>query len=479
MLLIRSFNCFLLILFFFSCKKDSIESDKDRFRDEVEQLTGLSLEASAAGQDFIEVSWEKVYSNHYKAITYTVYLNDEQIVSKLNTHKFSLIKLKPGQEYTIKVAALTKDGLKTERTLVTKTLSEDAKQIDQVLYKEYNIHSYSTIYPKNLARFADGGHLFVAHLVHPGNFLPDTFKLLVYNIDNKGNFLWYRLISALGHGIDRNIGTSHIVLHDHDKEGIVFAGTYAFKISTSNGDLLLDKDLKDTGLNEVTAVCNASPQEILVGTDKGHLLSLNANDLSVQWKQENENVSTHAVAINVDSKKNIYAAYRSEGDSPPLRIRKYNDQGKIINSIRINGAFLTGSLIIDEDENISFISSESDVHYNRLYYYKFDKAGNLTDEKRVPNAVAFAKAFLNERNEIIVHGSRFGSSLVVYGGVLTFDRNMNIKSERYYTDLPYHLLFGLTANADHSYNLFISYVQTYTYENYNFIFIKTKADGSI
>jgi len=447
--------------------------------EEPEKLSGLALEASAVGQNFIEVSWEKVYSTHYKAVSYIVSLNGERIVNELNTNKFSLISLQPGQEYTIKVTAITKDGLRTERTLVTRTLPEDVKQVDQVFYKEYNIHSYSTIHPRNIARLADGGHLFFAHLVHPSNFMPDAFKLLVFYIDNKGNLLWYRLISALAHGIDRNVGGSHIILHDHDKEGIVFSGTYAFKITTSNGDLLLEKYFKDSGLNEITAVCNASPEQILVGTDEGHLVSLSPNDLSVQWKQENGNEFGRAVAISVDAKKNIYAAYTSEAHSSPQRIRKYNDQGKVVNSMQIDGVFSTGSLIIDEDESVFFISSGSEIFYSKLYYYKFDKAGNLIDEKRIQNAVASAKAFLNANNEIIVHGSRFGQGLEVHGGILTFDRNMNVKSRRFYTDLPYHLLVGLTTNADRSYNLFISYAQTYTYENYNFIFIRTKTDGSI
>lgn len=190
--LIRSLVCFFFIVIFFSCKKDSIVKNEDKFVEEAEQLTGLELVASAVGQDFIELSWEKVSSNHYKTISYTVYLNDEQIVSKLNNHKYSLIKLRPGQEYTIKVAALTNDGLKTERTLVTRTLPEDAKQIDQVFYKEYNIHSYSTIHPHNLARFADGGICLSA-----------IWSILITSCLTHSNFLFIILITrAIFYGID-------------------------------------------------------------------------------------------------------------------------------------------------------------------------------------------------------------------------------------------------------------------------------------
>ncbi|WP_205943760.1 hypothetical protein [Pedobacter aquae] len=56
---------------------------------------------------------------------------------------------------------------------------------------------------------------------------------------------------------------------------------------------------------------------------------------------------------------------------------------------------------------------------------------------------------------------------------------MNLKTKRFYTELNYHGISALTQNNNGSFNLFISYGQTYSYENFNFVFIRTKTDGSL
>lgn len=472
--ILQSLKCLLLIFIISSCKKSS--TIEDRFIEEAEQLSVLELKAAVVGQNFIEINWNKTKSSRFKEVSYSIDLNGQRIIQGLKTNKYSLINLNDGQEYIIKVTASTKDGLKTEEKLVAKTLPAEENQTEEVLYKEYNIHSYSKISPLGLAQLADGGHLFISFLEHSNDFPKDNFKLMVFRIDSEGNFLWYRLLSAYEHGISYYT-KSNIILHNNDKEGIIFSGSYAFKISTNNGEILLEKDFKD--IDNITSVFNASPQHLLVGTEKGHLISLYPTDLSVQWKQENQNKLGGTVAINLDSKKNIYAAYRNKENAPPFRILKYDNQGSLLNSLQINGVFLSGSLIIHEDDNLGFITSHSDSYYNRLYYYKFNNEGILINQKEIPDAVTSARVFLNDKNEIIVYGTRHGNSLTMYGGILTFDKEMNIKSRLFYTELPFHGLVGVTPNANNSYNLFLGYAQTYSYENFNFVFIKTKIGGSI
>ncbi len=38
---------------------------------------------------------------------------------------------------------------------------------------------------------------------------------------------------------------------------------------------------------------------------------------------------------------------------------------------------------------------------------------------------------------------------------------------------------NMTQNVDNSYNLFFYYIQTWSYENLNFIYIKTKSNGQL
>lgn len=79
----------------------------------------------------------------------------------------------------------------------------------------------------------------------------------------------------------------------------------------------------------------------------------------------------------------------------------------------------------------------------------------------------------------MVVGQIDGGGLNTYTGIYVFDKEMNIKSKLFYTNIPPHIVRGITGNPDGSYNIFLNYMQTYTYENSNFVFIQTDANGKI
>ncbi|KHJ38005.1 hypothetical protein PBAC_18700 [Pedobacter glucosidilyticus] len=467
--------CFILTLSLLACKKTNLITE-DFFVEEKEELSDFELEVSSVSTNFIEIGWTNSLSSHFKPITYSIYVNEKKVAEGVKSNKYSLIKLRAEEEYKIKVIALVTDNLKIEKEILAKTLPEKVQTNDGKLYQEYNIHSYSRIGgPIGFIKSNDGGHIFVRHLIHTNDYQNDGFKLLVFRIDKNGNFLWYRIISAIDHGITDNT-RNNILLNHNETEAMVFAGSYIFRLNTFTGELITKINLPDLTNHKINTVYHISNQEILLGTNRGLLLSINPETLNANWKQENsENGSI--VTIQIDSKKNIYAVFQY--GNLQNKIFQYTYQGTFIRNISIDGFFSNGSLIVDENDHVAFIASNPDTYYNEIYYYKFNTSGILTHQKKITGAVSFSKSFINNLGEIIVYGSRNGSGFVNHGGILTFDKDMNLKTKRFYTELNYHGISALTQNNNGSFNLFIGYGQTYSYENFNFVFIRTKTDGSL
>jgi hypothetical protein len=88
-------------------------------------------------------------------------------------------------------------------------------------------------------------------------------------------------------------------------------------------------------------------------------------------------------------------------------------------------------------------------------------------------------AFFNEKGEIIVAGRRDGSGLVTYGAIYVLDKDLNIKTRHIYDQIPFNIINGVTGNPDGSYNIFLHYMQSFTYDNPNFVFIKTDENGKM
>ena len=475
---------FWLVLFlFFSCKKDSVIKNEDNFVEQPEQLSELKAEVSAAGYEFVEVQWTAVNNTHFKAVTYSIYLDDQKVVDGLTTTKYSLINLKEGQDYAVKIRASTKDGKQIEQIVKASTLSSTS---GGRIYQEYSIHSYSWMSgPAGVQKLSDGGHLIVNLLQHPDYFNEETFKIIVFRTDKSGHMLWYRLLSSMGYG---DLQSSEILLttRKEDQEGLIFMQDYAIKFTTTNGEILIKKRYKDNLNGEIFRTIYALPNEIIVGGEQGSLLSINPEDLSLRWLHTKASKSGLIMSINVDSKKNICYILRELNDEySKIRVHKCNAKGEFIKEFSFDGALPDGGdlggdmkvLLIDEQDNFYLFGGNSSFHH--LLYLKFSADGKILKRNEQIEYLWVRTAFFNDKGEIVVAGQMDGGGLNTYTGIYVFDKNMIIKSKNFYTDIPPHQLRGMTFNLDGSYNLFLNYMETYTYENSNFVFIKTDADGKI
>lgn len=476
----------LLMLVLFACKKDNPAQNTDNLIEQTEQLSQLKAEVSAAGYKFIEVQWNAVSNTHFKAITYSVYLNDQKVISGLTTTKYSLINLTPAQKYTIKVIASTKEGKQVEQTLATTTLGGTTES-EQVFYQEYSIHSYSRLTgTTGIQKLPDGGHLVVRLLQHDGFFDNETFKIVFFRTDKYGSMLWYRLLSTKDFNVSV-YGDILLAAHKAGQEGLLFMKNSAVKFASSNGEILATKNYGDRiGSQIFQSSFYASSQQVILGTQQGNLLAINPDDLSITWHQANANRLGSIIAINIDSKKNIYYIFRDQSDRyTNIRVHKCNPNGEFIKDFLFDGTlpneynwgFWMTSLLVDEQDNLYLFGRNSS--YSFLRYFKFNTEGVVIKKNQSSDYLNADKAFFNAKGEIVVVGQVDAGGLNTYAGLYTFDKDMNIISKRYYTDVKPHILRAITGNADGSYNIFLNYMQTYTYENPNFVFIKTDANGKM
>ncbi len=475
----------IFIVFFLACKKETIVKNDDKFVEQTEELSALQASVSAAGQQFIELSWTAVTNTHFKTINYSIYLDGNKIVDGLTATKYSLINLKPGQSFAIKIVAATSDGKKLEQSLNANTLALTTTQ--SLFYREYSVHSFSTITGSaGMQKLADGGHIFVRLLSHDAYFGGEAMKVIVFRLDKDGTMLWYRLLSASAYSIS-GMEEMMLTLHNADKEAVVYIRGFAAKLNVVNGEVLLTKDFRpQLGSQTFQSVFNASSQQDLLGTTNGSLLAINTNDLSVNWLQANASRPGSIVAINVDSKKNVYYIFRDNNDRyAQIRIHKCDATGAFLTSFLFDGllpnennwGFWMTALVVDAQDNFYLFGHNSD--YNYLRYFKFSADGTLLKRNTTSDNFLAKYAFLNDKGEIVVAGRIDGSLFNTYGTVYIFDKDLNIKSKQIYNSLPYHIIRGITGNADGSYNIFLNYMQTYTYENPNFVFFKTGIDGKI
>jgi len=481
---LRTAFLWLAVLLLYGCEKDKDYGSEDNFIDQPEQLSELKAEVSAAGTQFIELQWPVVKNTHFKDVSYALYLDGLKVIEGINATKYSLINLKAGQKYTIKISA-SSEGKQIEQIINTSTLTPSTG--NPTIYQEYNLHSYSRITgPTALKQLADGGHIAVRLLQHPGTFADENFKVVVFKVDQSGNMLWYRLLSVKAYSFS-TYGEFFVTSHKEDQEGLLFIQNSVVKFSVKTGEVLLEKSYADR-LPEQSfeSVFKTSAQEVIAGTSTGSLLSINPDDLSLNWHQPNTNQLGSIVAINVDSKKNIYYIFRNTNErNTSIRVHKCDSKGQFLNNFLFDGTlnnesnlgFWMTSLLVDEQDNLYLFGRNSD--FNFLRYFKFSTDGTVLKKNEKSDYLSAEKAFFNNKGEIVVVGQVDGGGLNTYAGLYIFDKEMNIKSKRYYTEIPSHIIRGISGNPDGSYNIFLNFRQTYTYENPNFVFIKTDADGNI
>lgn len=472
----------LVVLLFISCKKEIVIENEDHFIEQTEQLSALKTEISAAGSQFIEVQWNAVNNTHFKAVTYAVYLDNQKIIDGLTTTKYSLINLTAGKKYAIKIVAIAKEGKQTEQTVEANTLGGATGNLPGI-YREYSIHNYSRMNQSmSIKKLADGGHLVVGILQHPGHFDDDIFKVIYFRTDDVGNMLWYRLLSvkAFNVSIYDKLG---LTSNKGDQEGLLFMQNSAIKFATSNGEVLLQKNYQDyIPLQGFHTIFYASPQQVIAGTSLGSLMSINPEDLSVKWHQPNTNRLGSILAINVDSKSNIYYILRDQKDTD--KVYMCNAKGEFLKDFLSdsnspdadNFGYWIGALLIDEQDNLYLFGRNSSAKFR---YFKFSAAGTLLKKNLAADHLNANSVFFNGKDEIAVVGQVDGGGLNTYAGLYVFDKDLNIKSKLYYREIQPHILRGISGNADGSYNIFFHYMLTYTYDNPNLVFIKTGTDGKI
>ena len=304
-----------LVIMFLSCKKDEVVNNEDNFIEQVAELSPLEAEVSGASDHHIEVKWKAGVHTHFKAVTYNVYLDEKKIADGLTTTKYSLINLEAGKNYAIKIVASTSDGKTVQQILQASTLASLNSGTQTKIYKEYKIHAYSRLTGNaSLKKCADGGHLVVRFLQHPDYFAEGAYNLIIFKIDRSGNMLWYKLLPASAYNLSPD-DLLNIELHNEGKECLIFIKGYAFKVSTTNGELLLEKDFRsDLNGQFFQAVFYSSTQQILAGTNRGMLLSINPQNLTANWIQSNTGKPGTIVAIKEDSRKNIYYIFRDQND---------------------------------------------------------------------------------------------------------------------------------------------------------------------
>lgn len=472
-----------VVLLFFACKKEKVIKDEDSFVEQTEQLSELKAEVSSAGYQFVEVQWNAVNNTHFKAVNYAIYLDDQKIIDGLTTTKYSLINLKAGKTYSIKISASTKDGKQIEQIVKASTLSPIAEGPSQ----EYSIHSFSRMMgPAGLHKLKDGGHLIVRSLQYQNYFGDGSFKIVVFRTDKSGHMLWYRLLSEKGFR-DITSGDMFLTSNNGDQEGLLFFENYAMKFAINSGEVILEKRYEDNLKGQVfKSVFYVSSQQIIAGTEQGNLLSINPGDLTVIWHQTNANRAGAIVAINVDSKKNIYYIFRDNNDRyTNIRVHKCNANGEFLKDFLFDGTlpneynwgYRMTSLLVDDQDNFYMFGRNSD--YGFLRYFKFNTDGVVLKKNLKSDNFLAEKSFFNENGEIVVVGQIDGGGLNTYAGIYVFDKEMNIKSKLFYTNIPPHIVRGVSGNPDGSYNIFLNYMQTYSYDNSNFVFIQTDANGKI
>ena len=480
----RATFCCILLLFIYGCKKN--EGVVDDYISPPDQITALKTLVTSAGREFIEIEWNKVEHSHFEEVTYAVYLDGEQIVDQLTGTKYSLINLQPGKNYSIKVIASTKNGKQAEQSLEGSTLPA-LTAAETIYIQQYSIHDFSILRgPTTLVKLEDGGHLLLMALTHASDFTHLNNKMIVFRVDRYGRMLWYRLLDYADFNLLVDSAAFQLMTIKSDQEGILFAGNHAMKFAVENGDLLLMKSYNDLLPDQnILSVTKVSSLEILAATNYANLVAINPNNLQVIWHKGDQGQSGTLESIQVDSKKNVYGIFTDRNEMhTPIKVNKYDANGKFSKSFQFDGTlegehnwgFYMTALLVDQQDDLYLFGYNASFSYTR--YFKFKSDGTLIKKNQQSESFHITGASFNAKGDIIAKGQLEGSGRNTWGGIYVFDKDMNIKTRRIWTDLPPHSLSGITSNTDGTYNLFSSFLAGDS-KYVGFTYIKTALDGKI
>lgn len=473
----RLFFLFLILLVWGCSKKENIVNKPDEYIEKAEKLNALNLTVSAASKDLIEVSWDKVNSSHFNPVSYAIYADDKLVVKDLSITKYSLINLQANKNYKIRVVASSEGGTTQEQTIDAKTVG--GSSIGQSVYVEYKIHTQSRLTGNNSIRLlADGGHLICTFLQHEGG--ETNFKLIIYRTNNKGQVIWYRLIQDLGY-FDLQ---PHVLLPSKEDEAIIIIKHDIYVLDRNKGVLKKDKPTT-ISLSPNDYVLSAqfdASQNLILGTAGGELLKVTANDFKSVWKRKNSVVGISS--IQFDKEQRIYYSLL-DSEATKIKVQKTDREGNVLATFEFDGK-LPGDYerqyhmpILLKDKNDIFYIWGFDFYSYSLRYIKFDKNGEVKAKLNEYVNLKPAGAFFDHDNHIVVYGQEEGSGIATYGTINKYDTDLNLLSTLKYPQLEMHMFKNVTQNVDNSYNLFFYYIQTWSYENFNFIYIKTKSNGQL
>jgi len=473
--------CFLVMLLAACSKDESLGNKPDQYTEQEEKLNTLTLSVSAVGKNFIEFSWEKITSSHFNPVSYMIYLDGKLVAKDVSITKYSVINLKEDKNYNIMVQAISSSGLKVEKSSTIQTLG--GNKDDNMYYKEYKIHTQSRLTNPSIARLLDdGGHLICSYLQHDNIATQDYFKVIVYRTDMQGEILWYRLIADLEY-----FGKPfEFILSDKKENALLLVGRDLYAIDANKGTLLNEKPITLQTIpteDYFTAAKFNAQGEIIIGTALGNLLKINKDDYQVVWKRKHSDYPIKA--IEFDNAGKIYYCFDNFHNSD-IQIQKTDSEGSLLNTFKFDGKYpgyeadhlyLMSSLIKDNDDN--FYLWGYDLFYYNLRYFKFDINGKILSKTKQAVNLIPKGAFFDNDNNLVVYGQEDGSGISTYGTINKYDKNLKVLSSKQYPELPMHRFMTVTQNKDNSYNLFFYYQQTWSLNNLNFIYIKTKSNGQL
>lgn len=474
------FCCFNLLLLACS-KEESLGNKPDQYTEQEEKLNTLTLSVSAVGKNFIEFSWEKIKSSHFNPVSYMIYLDGKLVAKNVNITTYSVINLKEDKSYHIMVQAISSSGVKVENSSTIQTLG--GNKGDNMYYKEYKIHSQSRLTSPSTARLLDdGGHLICSYLQHDNVATQDYFKVIVYRTDNQGEVLWYRLIADL----DYYGRPLQFIVHAKKEHALLMVGRDLYAIDVNKGTLINEKPIILQTLPKedyFTAAKLTAQGEIMIGTTLGNILKINKDDYQVVWKHKHANYPIKG--IEFDKTNNIYYCFENFINSD-IQIQKTDSEGKLLKTFKFDGKYrgyetdhlyMMSTLVKDNDDH--FYLWGYDLFYYNLRYFKFDTNGKVLSKIHEPVNLIPKGAFFDHDNNLIVYGQQDGGGISTYGTINKYDKNLKLLSSKQYSELAMHRFMNITQNNDNSYNLFFYYQQTWSLNNLNFIYIKTKSNGQL
>lgn len=482
-LLQRTIFCILFLLVC-SCKKQ--EGLVDKYTNPPDEITSLNTVVSAAGRDFIEIQWDEVDNSHFENVSYAVYLEGEKIIDQLSSTTYSLINLEPGKKYKIKVVASTNNGKQVEQIVEGSTLPP-LTESETVYLKRYGFHEFSILGgPSNLIKLDDGGHLLVMELLHPNDFTHVHYKIIVFRVDKYGQTLWYRLFTFQRFNMPVDSAIFQLTATKGDKEAILFTGTHAMKLALSDGEVLMEKSYADVLPDQfISSINKVSTQEIIVATTSTNLMSVNPEDLRVNWHKDGQGLTGVLGSVQVDTKKNIYAIFNDGKEMhTPIKVNKYDSKGNFLKTFEFDGrldgesswGFNMNALLVDPQDNLYLFGYNGSYSYTR--YFKFKADGTLIKKNEKSEHFLIRGAYFNPKGDIVTMGQVDGAKTDTWGGIYVFDKDMNIKTRKIWTNLPSHTLAGITSNVDGTYNMFAGFRASNS-DLSGFVYIKTAFDGNI